>query len=97
MMSSDSVFNNYPRETTVTWSEVPGAVAYVVEWESLQCGRCKVWVSQMESPPKKIRTVKPTATFSFVGMQLGRWRVLALDAKGSAGPASEWREFRYTR
>ena len=87
------VFEHYPRETTVVWQAVPGAAAYMVEWDFHEQGG---WHSEGGWPVASMRTVDPVATFSFVGAQPGRWRVWAVDAAGAAGPKSEWREFRYT-
>jgi tetratricopeptide (TPR) repeat protein/thiol-disulfide isomerase/thioredoxin len=85
-----TVFDHYPRQTTVVWAEVPGAVNYRVEWAYESTG---TW-----SDPTPIISVKePVANFQFVGAQPGRWRVWAVDASGQEGAKSDWREFRYTR
>lgn len=85
-----AVFDHYPRQTTVVWSEVPGAASYKVEWEYESDGS---WSNP--SPP--ITVQEPVATFQFVGAQPGRWRVWPVDPSGHEGPKSDWREFRYTR
>jgi hypothetical protein len=85
-----AVFDHYPRQTTVVWSEVPGAASYKVEWEYESDGS---WSNP--SPP--ITVQEPVATFQFVGAQPGRWRVSPVDPSGHEGPKSDWREFRYTR
>ncbi len=89
-----AVFNAFPRTTTVTWSPVPGAAAYVVEWDYQYRS---VWASEDNHALGTMRVTSPAATFGFVGAQPGRWRVHAVDATGAAGPKSEWRLFRYTQ
>jgi tetratricopeptide (TPR) repeat protein/thiol-disulfide isomerase/thioredoxin len=88
------VLEHYPRDTTVVWSEVPGAMSYMVEWDYQDS---QGWASDRNAPFPAIRTQVPVATFKFVGAQPGRWRVWAIDASGAAGPKSDWREFRYTK
>ncbi len=89
-----AVIEHFPRDTTVVWAEVPSAAAYVVEWDYRDnLG----WASDRTGAAGSVRTVVPVASFQFVGAQPGRWRVWAVDAAGSAGPKSEWREFRYTK
>jgi tetratricopeptide (TPR) repeat protein len=90
----DAVIEHFPRDTTVVWAEVPSAAAYMVEWDYRDnLG----WASERTGASGSVRTLVPVASFRFVGAQTGRWRVWAVDATGSAGPKSEWREFRYTR
>ena len=89
-----AVFGTFPRETTVVWGEVPGAAAYIVEWDYKDG---PAWASERSGQFGSIRATEPAATFRFIGAQPGRWRVWAMDASGAAGPKSEWREFRYTR
>jgi hypothetical protein len=86
-------FEHFPRTTTVAWSEVPGAAAYIVEWDFKDD---QGWNSERSGALATLRATEPVATFQFVGAQPGRWRVWAVDADGGAGPKSEWREFRYT-
>jgi tetratricopeptide (TPR) repeat protein/peroxiredoxin len=90
-----AVLDQYPRHTTVVWSEVPGAVEYAVEWDYKSAGEWNL--DQRGMPGATIHTNQPVATFDFVGAQPGRWRVWAINAAGDAGPKSEWREFRYTK
>jgi tetratricopeptide (TPR) repeat protein len=84
------VFDHFPRQTTLVWSEVPGAVEYRIEWD-YQSGNS--WTDH----PGLMSSKEPVKTFSFVGAQPGRWRVWAVDAEGREGAKSEWREFEYTR
>jgi tetratricopeptide (TPR) repeat protein len=83
------VYDHFPRETTLVWTEVPGAASYRAEWEFQSEGS---W-----APGTILSAAQPVASFRFVGAQPGRWRVWAVDAAGVEGPKSEWREFRYTK
>jgi tetratricopeptide (TPR) repeat protein len=97
LLSPDSgaVFDHYPRQTTLVWSEVPSAASYMVEWD-YKSG--DAWTAEARGIPGALITAQTTvATFQFVGAQPGRWRVWALDGAGQPGSKSEWREFRYTR
>jgi tetratricopeptide (TPR) repeat protein/peroxiredoxin len=89
--AAGAVFEHYPRQTTVVWSEVPGATGYRVEW-TYDNGS-----GDWNAPSPVIEAKEPVATFGFVGAQPGRWRVWAVDASGKEGAKSDWREFRYTR
>jgi tetratricopeptide (TPR) repeat protein/thiol-disulfide isomerase/thioredoxin len=90
-----AVFEHFPRETTLVWSEVPGAVSYVAEWDYKGAD---AWASQQRGTQGVlIQATQPVATFQFIGAQPGRWRVWAIDAAGQPGPKSDWREFSYTR
>jgi hypothetical protein len=90
-----AVFEHYPRETTLVWTEVPGAVSHWVEWD-YKCG--DTWASEERGTQGAlIQAAQPVATFKFIGAQPGRWRVWAVDATGQSGPKSQWREFTYTK
>jgi tetratricopeptide (TPR) repeat protein len=90
-----AVFDHYPRQTTLVWSEVAGAVSYVAEWDYKYGETWNAESHGMEGATLQAR--QPVANFQFVGAQPGRWRVWAVDATGKPGAKSEWREFRYTR
>ena len=92
--AAGAVFEHFPRETTVGWSEVPGASAYVVEWDYKQPDG---WWMDLQGIVTTLRVTDPVATFRFVGAQPGRWRVMAVDAAGNSGEVTPWREFRYTQ
>jgi hypothetical protein len=90
-----AIFDHYPRVTTLVWSPVPGASAYVVEWDFYDGGR---WASERGgSIATTARVTDPVHTMSFIGAHRGRWRVTALDEKGETGEPGQWREFVYTR
>lgn len=84
-----SVYNHYPRKTTLRWKSVSGAKYYTAEVEYKSGNK---W-----APLKKQSGLKYDYTFNFVGAQPGRWRVWAVDSAGKSGMASGWREFRYTK
>jgi len=86
-----AVFDQLPRKTVLVWSEVKGAVAYIVEYDYKFQNN---WAHDAKGDFRALRTEQPTVTFEFTGAQPGRWRVWALDASGAAGAKSEWREFR---
>ncbi len=90
-----TVFNHYPRVTTLRWASLPGAVSYTVEVQYIEpCGhancRARLW--------KLARNITRTYyTFTFVGAQPGRWRVWGVDSRGRPGPKSPWWTFKYLR
>jgi hypothetical protein len=85
----NSVYNHYPRKTTLRWKSVAGAKYYTAEIEYKSGSK---WV------PLKIQSgLKYDYTFNFVGAQPGRWRVWAVDSAGKKGLASGWREFTYKK
>ena len=93
--AAGATFSHYPRETKLLWSEVPGALSYIVEWDYKGAD---AWASEQRGTPGvKLRTSQPTVTFNFIGAQAGRWRVWGVDSKGVEGAKSDWREFTYTR
>jgi thiol-disulfide isomerase/thioredoxin len=89
-----AVFEHFPRETTLAWTEVPGASGYVVEWDYKQPDG---WYFDLQGLVITLRVIDPVATFRFIGAQPGRWRVMAVDVAGNSGEVTPWREFRYTR
>ena len=88
-----SVFDHYPRTTTLEWSTVSGAASYIIEIEYCSPAGCDDWAVGY-SPVTRTTT---SYTFNFVGAQPGRWRVWGVDVNGQDGPKSDWWEFRYTR
>jgi TonB family protein len=88
-----AVLFHHPRYTTLVWNPVPSAAGYVVEWDFK---RALGWNSEFHnSSPKTAKTEDPTYSFDFVGVQSGRWRAWAVDAKGKPGPKSDWYYFQY--
>jgi hypothetical protein len=96
--ASGSVFNSYPRTTTLSWEPVPGAASYTVEVDCYGCCQNSRWCTDAGRTWDVVPGVTDTSyTFDFVGAQPGRWRVWAVDASGNEGPKSDWWNFRYTR
>ncbi len=93
--AAGTVFDHYPRATTLVWSEVPGAAGYYAEWDYQDN---QGWFFDRAGLAARTELLhQPVANISFIGAQPGRWRAWAVDAAGNAGPKSEWREFRYTK
>jgi hypothetical protein len=93
-----SVFDHYPRTTTLKWTAVPGATSYTVEIDCYHCCQSGKWCTDVGETWKLVPNLKATSyTFNFVGAQPGRWRVWAVDASGQESPKTGWWEFRYTR
>ncbi len=85
----ETVFNHYPRTTTLVWEPVGQAASYSVEVEYYDTD----WRPLISEQG----LVQTSFEFSFVGAQPGRWRVGVVNRQGNPGPKSEWREFRYTQ
>jgi hypothetical protein len=105
-----ATLNDPLRHTILSWSAVPLATVYVVEWDyksgkdwwseshtRLPEQAKGWWAESRKLSPAEFHTTETKYTFNFVGAQPGRWRVWAVDAEGNAGIKSEWREFRYER
>jgi Mannosyl-glycoprotein endo-beta-N-acetylglucosaminidase len=99
-----SIFDRFPRTTTLVGASVPGASSYVVQVDyydpqnlpsaSLKPG----WVSEREGRIYIQQATQSTSyTFEFVGAQPGRWRVWAVGSNAQEGAKSDWMVFRYTR
>ena len=92
--ASGTVFNNYPRTTTLQWSAVAGAASYTVQIYFYQPGdtTCTGGAQDYLTP----NITNTSYQFNFVGAQPGCWRVWAVDAAGRQSPPSGWWEFSYT-
>jgi len=98
----NSVFDFYPRVTTLKWSPVEGAVSYSVEVDFCDGDRHqRVCVNpqphRLRDTPPISGIVSTTYEFRFIGAQPGRWRVWAIDKEGREGFKSPWRTFIYLR
>ncbi|PWI12963.1 hypothetical protein DI272_01530 [Streptomyces sp. Act143] len=82
-----TVFDTYPRTTTLTWQPVSGASRYTVEVEFYDTD-WRPWIRD--------ETANTSYQFDFVGVQAGRWRVTGIAEDGSPGPSSSWWQFTYT-
>jgi len=106
----DTVFNIFPRVTTLAWAPVPGAATYTIATEfGNGCSgfaNCTLWT---DNGVGTTATTASSFTFGFVGAQPGRWHVTARDANGAIIPGqadaaglpiadspSPWIYFRYS-
>lgn len=93
-----SVFDTYPRTTTLQWSEVASAASYTVEIDCMGCCAPGQWCRDVGQVWVVVPGITATSyTFDFVGAQPGRWRVWSVDAEGNEHPVSPWWRFEYTR
>ena len=93
-----SVFNHYPRTTTLRWQPVKGAVSYTVEIDCFHCCESGKWCSEVNGNTTIVSNLNQTEhVFDFVGAQPGRWRVWAVFNNGKSGIKSPWWEFRHTK
>jgi len=90
-----ATFSHIPRRVRCRWEPSPGAASYLVEWDYSDSG---VWHAEVEHTTGAGFPTRDTGIeFTFVGPQLGRWRVWPIDASGRRGTPSEWRTFSFTR
>ena len=84
-------FSYFPRNVTLGWSAVtdPSGVTYRVETQYQGGG----W-SPLGACTGEIR--ETTCDLVFVGAQVGRWRVQAVDGAGNASGFSAWSYFSFT-
>jgi len=87
------VFDQYPRDLTLSWKMVPAAAGYYLEIAYCQTGEvdCVSYPAVTITDP-----LTSDYTFSFVGAQPGKWRVTTLASspyRNSA--ASGWRWFTF--
>lgn len=90
------IFSGYPRNLTLDWEEVTGAVSYEVQLEACDQNGQNCFNHPATNDPPRI-TQATEYSFSFVGNQPGRWRVRAFDSNGVAGEWSSWWTFRFTK
>ena len=89
--ANGTVFNNFPRATTLTWQPVYGATSYVLQIYYAAGHSCS---DSLTAYP----TYTVTATsysFTFVGAQAGCWKVASVGS-GGQGPFSPLWQFDYT-
>ena len=93
---NNKVFDEYPRNLTLDWDEVPGAAKYEIELLACdQMGENCFDLLEVHQLPKE--TNGTIYSLEFVGAQPGKWRVRAVDAAGVPGEWSSWWGFRYTK
>ena len=102
--SDRTIFDLFPRVTTLTWSAVPGATAYGFEVD--YCPTANPWCADELQTEINLTSSHPivqapytstSLTFNFVGAQPGRWTVWAIDADGRMGARSPWQSFVHLR
>ncbi len=92
-----SVFDRYPRTTTLRWQSVPDAYFYRVEIDCYHCCASGAWCTEVGQTWQIENASDTEFTFDFVGAQPGRWRVWAVYLDYSEGPKSGWWTFEYLR
>ncbi len=100
-------FDHYPRRMTVSWERVAGAAQYLVEvqYRGMRGKRASDGSMQLEDAGwaphndglHSAFVSQTSAVFYFIGAQRGRVRVRPIAENGDAGPASQWRDFRFRR
>jgi hypothetical protein len=90
-----SIFDHYPRTTTLDWSSVPDAYYYRVEIDCFDCCASGYWCTDVGQTWQVKEVTGTEFTFDFVGAQPGRWRVWAVYYDNVEGPKSGWWTFEY--
>jgi hypothetical protein len=92
-----SIFSNFPRTTSLSWTPVPRAASYTVEIDCFQCCQVNQWCTDVGKTWQLVPGITATTfTFDFVGAQPVRWRVWAVGPRGRSGRKSNWSGFVYT-
>ncbi|MGC1618122.1 MAG: hypothetical protein WA765_06485 [Candidatus Acidiferrum sp.] len=91
--------DHFPSKVDLQWSTVAGAAGYVVQVVILPIGATETSYSSIDKGLMYIqRTTKQTAfAFELDRVQPGRWRVWAVDARGTEGLKSAWSTFEFTQ
>jgi len=97
--ASGTIFDHFPRTTTLEWTPDPLAASYKIEFDCMDCDLQNEWSSEVTGQPWDIQSeIRDTEyTFDWIGAQAGRWRVWAVDSNGEEGPKSDWWQFSYTQ
>lgn len=97
--ASGSVFDSFPRTTTLVWTSVARARSYTVEVDTW-CPDQSTWCSDVGAT-NLVRLEAgiddTTFTHEHVGAQAGRWRVWAVTRDGRTSARTGWWRFEYTR
>ena len=92
-----SVFDHFPRTTTLEWGPVPGAASYIVQVDCWNCCALNQWCSDVGQAHRLYVDIHDTSyTFDHIGSNAGRWRIWAVDDTGRPGAKSTWWGFDYT-
>lgn len=89
-------FNHFPRTLELSWPAVDNAVSYDVEVDYGDGCTTGDWRTCTATWNPQVRAGGVTATsytFSFVGMQQGRWRVIARNASGAVVGTTAYKYF----
>lgn len=90
-----SIFDHYPRTTTLEWEDV-GAMSYTVEIDCYHCCGNNQWCTDIGETWKIKPDIRTTSyAFNYVGAQPGRWRVWAVNANDQESVKSGWWYFEY--
>src|SRR6185312_5642057 len=92
--ASGTIFNQYPRTTTLVWLPVTGAASYTVQIYFYSPG---VINCINGSPYGQVTVTSTSYTFNFVGAQPGCWQVWATSTNGVQGNKSSLWEFSFTQ
>jgi len=96
--ANGSVFNFFPRTTTLQWSAVPGAASYSVEIDCFNCCALGQWCTQVGKTLQVVPGLTATNyTVNYVGAQPGRWRVWAVSSSGAQSAKTDWWTFTFTQ
>jgi len=91
-------FHHFPRTTELRWTPVGGAASYSVEVDCFHCCEVGKWCTEVGQPRMAASRIRGTSyQFSWVGANLGRWRVWAVDKDGHQGAKTEWQDFLYSQ
>lgn len=89
--ANGTVYNVFPRTTTLVWTPVENATVYLIEIESCLPGTVPLACEPLITT--SVTSSQTSYTFSFVGAQPGRWRVWAMDVSSQEGAKSDWWTF----
>jgi hypothetical protein len=91
-----SIFDHYPRTTTLEWEAVLGAMSYTVEIDCYHCYEIDQWCTDIGETWKIQSDIQTTSyAFNYVNTEPGRWRVWAVNANGQESVKSSWWYFEY--
>jgi hypothetical protein len=92
-----TVFDVYPRITTLEWKPAFGATRYLVEIMACSSSNKSNCFSHPMIEQTTRETAETTYKFNFVGAQPGKWRVTAIGTDGKLGIPSGWWTFSYSK
>jgi hypothetical protein len=94
--ANGSIFDHYPRTTTLEWEAVLGAMSYTVEIDCYRYCGIDQWCTDIGETWKIKSEIQTTSyAFNYVNTEPGRWRVWAVNANGQESVKSRWWYFEY--